>query len=106
MPASRFVSAIMQKNEAVLKEISGIGPKTAQRLVLELQSKMDELAQRSDISSSTQMGRNEELYEALNNLGYSNKEIDRAVSNIEMKDESQLQDKIKKILSFMGKESF
>lgn len=101
----KFINAILSENLAVLKEISGIGPKTAQRLVLELQNKMDKLAQKSDVSSTTQI-RNEELYEALNNLGYSNKEIDKAVSNVEIKEESQLEDKIKKILSFMGKESF
>src|SRR6056297_1844024 len=34
MPTDRFISAILQENQPVLKEITGIGPKTAQRLIL------------------------------------------------------------------------
>ena len=101
----KFVNAVLTENIAVLKEVSGIGPKTAQRLVLELQNKMDDLAKRNQISSD-QITRDEELYEALSNLGYSSKEIERAVSNVDIDKESKLEDKIKKILSFIGKESF
>ena len=101
----KFINAILSENIAVLKEVSGIGPKTAQRLVLELQNKMDDLAQRNQISSD-QIARDQELYEALNNLGYSNKEIETAISNVNIDSSSKLEDKIKKILSFIGKESF
>ena len=50
MSADRFISAIMQENEIVLKEISGIGPKTARRLILELQSKLEDFVYTSTSS--------------------------------------------------------
>ena len=100
-----FVNAILSEKIAVLKEVSGIGPKTAQRLILELKSKIDDLAQKAQINPTNNV-RDDELYEALNNLGYSNKEIGQAISSVDINPETELQDKIKQILSYLGKESF
>ena len=102
-----FVNAILGEKIEILKEVSGIGPKTAQRLILELESKIDELAQESEITTSdtSQTVRDDELYEALNSLGYSNQEVDKAVSNLQFDQTASLQDKIKQVLSYLGKES-
>lgn len=105
---NRFINAIMTENISVLKEVSGIGPKTAQRLILELKNKIDDLARDIQMSSpeGLEVARNDELYEALSNLGYSNREVDRALQDIDFEDDIQLEDKIKKVLSYLGKESF
>ncbi|MFW6006464.1 MAG: Holliday junction branch migration protein RuvA [Halanaerobiales bacterium] len=108
LPYDEFVKAILSENVAVLKKISGIGPKTAQRLILELQNKIDDLAEKTELSimdKNMEDLKNKELHEALNNLGYSNKEINHALSNVDMDQDTGLEDKIKKILSYLGKES-
>jgi Holliday junction DNA helicase RuvA len=75
MPASRFISAIMQKNEEVLKEISGIGPKTAQRLILELQGKLEDFAYLQNLNDRKEEVNNidedrQDVVDALTALGY------------------------------------
>ena len=88
-----------------LSKLPGIGPKTAQRLILELKSKIDDLAADSYLEN-IESTHDEELYEALTNLGYSGREIDRAVSKADYDSEAELEEKIKQILSLIGKESF
>lgn len=101
----RFINAILTEDIAVLKEVSGIGPKTAQRLILELKSKVEEMS--SDMQIAVPRGQQSgELYEALNNLGYSNSEINKALSGIDFAAEDMLEDKIKQVLSYLGKENF
>jgi len=106
----QFIKAILGEKIEVLKEVSGIGPKTAQRLILELESKIDDLTESkhfstSELSKTSGVIKDDELYSALNNLGYSSREIDNALSHLEINNEAPLQDKIKQILSFLGKES-
>src|SRR6056297_48347 len=109
MPASRFVSAIMQKNEAVLKEISGIGPKTAQRLILELQNKLEEFAylqndnDKSNAGSAVDEDR-QDVVDALTALGYKISEINRALREVEFESEINVSEKIRLVLNQLGKE--
>lgn len=107
MPASRFVSAIMQKNEAVLKEISGIGPKTAQRLILELQSKLEEFAYLQNDSNKFTGGADgdrQDVVDALTALGYKISEINKALRELSFEDNINVSEKIKLVLSQLGKE--
>lgn len=109
MPASRFISAIMQKNEQVLKEISGIGPKTAQRLILELQGKLEEFAHLQNINDSTAAVNNfdedrQDVVDALTALGYKISEINKALREVEFKDKPNVSEKIRLVLSHLGKE--
>lgn len=74
MPADALVHAIASENLAVLTKISGVGKKTAERLLLELKSAMTGLGA-SPASSSpglprTATGVHAELVSALVNLGY------------------------------------
>lgn len=109
MPASRFVTAIMQKNEVVLKEISGIGPKTAQRLILELQSKLEDFAylqdendfgNNSDISEKDR----QDVVDALTALGYKISEINKALREFKFEENTDVSEKIRMVLSYLGKE--
>lgn len=101
----RFINAILTENIAILKEVKGIGPKTAQRLVLELKNKVDELAKNINIEKSEQSQDDEELYDAILSLGYSRKEINKAMSDVDFDQDETLENKIKKVLSTLGKES-
>ena len=60
----RFINAILSENVSVLKEVSGIGPKTAQRLILELKSKIEDMLPELQIEKGQSMKKyDEELYE-------------------------------------------
>ena len=109
MPADRFISAIMQKNELVLKEISGIGPKTAQRLILELQSKLEDFAylksgNQSSETTKTEDKDRQDVVDALTALGYKISEINKALRKISFEDGLAVSEKIRQVLSYLGKE--
>ncbi|ADO76830.1 Holliday junction branch migration protein RuvA [Halanaerobium praevalens] len=107
MPAARFISAILQKNEVTLKEISGIGPKTAQRLILELQSKLEDFAYLQNNNDSEPVVTEEDrqdIVDALTVLGYKISEINKALREIEFESETNVSEKIKLTLSQLGKE--
>jgi len=101
----RFINAILSENVSVLKEVSGIGPKTAQRLILELKSKIEDMLPELQIDKGKSMDKyDENLYEALTQLGYSKREVDKAIENLEFDTELKLEDKIKEVLSYLGRE--
>ncbi|MCF8001209.1 MAG: Holliday junction branch migration protein RuvA [Halanaerobiales bacterium] len=101
----RFINAILSENVSVLKEVSGIGPKTAQRLILELKSKIEDMLPELQIDKGKSMDKyDEDLYEALTQLGYSKKEVDKAIDNLDLDTELQLEEKIKNVLSYLGRE--
>ncbi len=101
----RFINAILTENVSVLKEVSGIGPKTAQRLILELKNKVEDMLPELQIEKGKSMKKyDEDLYEALTQLGYSKKEVDEAVDNLDLDTDMALEDKIKSVLSYLGRE--
>ncbi|RCW43777.1 MULTISPECIES: Holliday junction branch migration protein RuvA [unclassified Halanaerobium] len=107
MPTDRFISAILQENQAILKEISGIGPKTAQRLILELQSKLEEFAaglntvqKYSEHSAEDR----DDIIDALLSLGYNEKEIAKALQEMNFNKDTSVSEKIRRVLSYLGKE--
>ncbi|RQD72684.1 MAG: Holliday junction branch migration protein RuvA, partial [Halanaerobium sp. MSAO_Bac5] len=109
MPADRFISAIMQENEIILKEISGIGPKTAQRLILELQSKLEDFAylksgQESSAVKTAEDADRQDVVDALTALGYKISEINKALRKISFEDGLAVSEKIRQVLSYLGKE--
>lgn len=100
----QFIQAIISENIPVLKGISGIGQKTAQRLILELKSKVDKLA--GGVKPVMDNVRNEQvLYDALLGLGYSIREIENVLSKVKPGPDLRIEDKIKLVLSYLGKGS-
>ena len=104
-----FACAIISNNVALLKKIPGIGPKTAQRIILELQDKLkseQELAKQEEqteikvLNCSCQ--NEEEAMQALQILGYNKKEIEKAFEKIANKDVS-VEELIKKGLSILAR---
>jgi len=101
----KFAQAIVNENINVLKQVNGIGPKSGQRLILELKDKLDDilLAAGSETSPAT-LAYDDELYSALNNLGYKDSEINQAVNDLGNKLSGDLEDKIMQVLNYLGKE--
>ncbi len=80
LPTGRVISAIRANEPAVLQTVSGVGKKTAERLVLELTDKLEDLVSRDEVSRRE--ARSEgvtEALEALRALGYSAVEAESAV---------------------------
>ncbi len=103
-----FACAIISNNVALLKKIPGIGPKTAQRIILELQDKLkseEEIAkndQQTEISFVPDTENVNEAMQALQILGYNKKEIDKAFEKIANTDVS-VEELIKKGLSILSR---
>ncbi|MFW5856228.1 MAG: Holliday junction branch migration protein RuvA [Bacillota bacterium] len=98
----RFIKAIMGEQIAVLKEVSGIGPKTGQRLILELKNKIDNLATQIQVEEKGPVDK--ELFEELIGLGYSRKEIEEVIKEVDINKAEKLEDKIKLTLSYLGRQ--
>ncbi len=90
--------AITSGDPSLLQQVSGIGKKTAERLVVELKEKIImELSEKIPITED-----NKQVKEALISLGYKEKEAREAVQ--ELKDDKiDLGHKIKQALQFINK---
>jgi Holliday junction DNA helicase RuvA len=78
--ADRLVSAIRAADHATLTRIPGIGKKTAERVVLELKDKLDDMAVAPSAAAATHYGpAGDDALSALVNLGYARPIAQRAV---------------------------
>jgi Holliday junction DNA helicase RuvA len=68
LPPERLIAAIHGQDHATLTHIPGVGKKTAERIVLELRDKLQELAPAGNTGASTPVS--EDVLSALVNLGY------------------------------------
>jgi len=75
----RGVRAVKERNIALLASVPGIGKKTAERLALELADKLGEFEGTIDASIVPSGGAAEAALNALERLGYSTVEADRAL---------------------------
>ncbi len=76
---NEIIGAIMNGNVPLLKSIKGIGPKAAQRMILELKDKMAKLGGNiSPIGRATNSNINEAL-EALQALGFARSSAEKAL---------------------------
>lgn len=79
MPPSELVVAIETGQTARLNKISGVGKKTAERLVLELKGKLGEVDLSALAADSGSAPRNQEAVAALISLGFSRALAEKAV---------------------------
>jgi Holliday junction DNA helicase RuvA len=77
MPGSRLVRAIRAKDIDVLRTVSGVGKKTAERISLELADKLDDLAAEEPAEEPATVST--EAVRALRSLGYGARESEDAV---------------------------
>lgn len=84
LKAEELREAIQTGNLAVLTAISGVGKKTAERIILELKTKLGkiDLMQASEVPTSAQMKTRSEALIALMSLGYTRAVAERALRNV------------------------
>lgn len=77
---------VIKNNVAYLTQISGIGKKIAEKIVLELKDKLPKIAFEFDQSvkenNSINMSENMDVFEALKSMGYTPREAKEAVEKI------------------------
>ena len=102
---SKFALAVITSDVNTLKKLQGIGPKTAQRIILELKDKIktEEAIenQENTIKQEEQLHEDmEELIQALQVLGYRRYEINNILPKIK---EETLEDRIKEALKYLAR---
>ena len=83
MSGAEIMEAISQHNIAALSSISGIGKKTAERMILELKDKLDTLSAEFRYNTEAAEPASElkaEALSALQSLGYRKKEAQKAIN--------------------------
>lgn len=111
---SQFAIAVISNDIDTLKQIPGIGPKSAQRIVLELKDKLKKEQQISELKFATTEQKTkvrqvivadnkvEEAISALQVLGYQRKDIDKVIEQIDV-NSLTLEDIIKQGLKLISK---
>ena len=108
--ASSFALAVLSNDVDSLKKIPGVGPKSAQRIILELQDKLKKestemmiQAGKEEIAKEVKHSQNiEEAMQALQILGYNKREIEKAFDKLANTD-VVVEELIKKGLSILSK---
>ena len=104
---SDFALAVISNNVKALTQISGVGPKSAQRIILELKDKLKtEQAIATDETPEIRVviennSKVEEAISALQVLGYNKKEIEKTFMQIKC-DNLSVEDLIKQGLKILG----
>jgi len=83
MASDEFITAIENADDLAIARTPGIGKKTAQRLILELQGKLGAV---SGSSGPAPTGHHGEVRSALINLGYKPAQLDAALKKVEPAD--------------------
>ncbi len=90
-------SAVAQRDLTALMQVPGVGRKTAERLVIELESRLEGIVAPLNATLSIDFGKMGEVRQALLGLGFSGEEIKAVVGELLPSDSTQ--DMIKKALS-------
>lgn len=93
-------SAIVNEDASVLKKVSGIGAKTAERIVLELKNKVT--GDFGEIKTKEELSGDVDSIEALVSLGYSANDAREALKQVD-KTITNPSDKVREALKFLGK---
>lgn len=97
---SDFAIAVISDNVKLLTQIPGIGPKSAQRIILELKDKLrsEQTSENIENVSAKIVKTNENIEEAISGLmvlGFSKKDIEKAFEHLDV-DSLSVEDLIKK----------
>lgn len=103
MPTADLITALAEGNVRRLVGIPGIGKRTAERLVVELQDKMAALgAASTSRTGATAPGPEDEAVSALVNLGYRDADAEKAVRDAVRTGASDLADVIREALKTLS----
>lgn len=104
---SSFALAVITDDVAKLKKLPGIGPKTAQRIILELKDKLKAIqdTDKAELEDMLEMKKDNsenisEAISALQVLGYTRKEIEKAFEKFKQ-DSLEVEDIIKQGLMYL-----
>ncbi len=96
----QLTTAIATGSSDMLETIPGIGKKVANRIILELR---DKIGSGWIATPATELAReNTDVLAALTSLGYSAAEATKAIANLPATEETNLEDKIKTALQYLG----
>lgn len=104
---SSFALAVISNDVKSLTKIPGIGPKSAQRIILELKDKLkteQAITETDNIEIKNVLENNNQIDEAISALqvlGYNRREIEKAFERIPNK-ESSVEELIKQALKILG----
>lgn len=93
--------AISRGDASLLTKVSGIGTKTAERLIVELKDKLDSIEQVTPGSLADNLGDHQAI-DGLVTLGYTQREAREALRQVD-KDVSEVKDRIRAALKLLGK---
>ena len=104
MDHSSIISAIITQDSKLLSSAPGVGGKTANRIILELKDKVDasdilNIPGDDNTVSSKVLELRQEAYEALVGLGVSNIKATQALNEIEINEDSKIENIIKQLLA-------
>lgn len=103
---SEFAMSIITNDISKLTKVPGIGPKSAQRIVLELKDKLkteQAITKTEEVKSFIEVNENtDEAISALQILGYNRKEIEKTLAKFDYKSMS-IEDIIRNGLKYLGK---
>jgi len=94
------INAVLKGDTSVFEGIPRLGKKNAQKIIIELKSKLGDTS--SLDLSSMDSSENTDVLQALQSFGFSSKEARDALKNIDKKAESA-EEKIKLALKYLGK---
>lgn len=109
LPPADLTEAIAGKNLAKLTSISGIGKKTAERMVMELKDKVQPFTEKNLTASAlqTSLSSREKTYaealSALMNLGYQRTLAEKALSQISIQTDSNIEKVLKDSLGVLAR---
>lgn len=96
-------SSILTDDAGIMTKVSGIGHKTAAKIILELKSKLQNAISKEDMDSYLKGDFKEdmEVLDALVGLGYSRGKVQEALRSVSLKNKS-VEQKIKECLKILG----
>ncbi len=89
MSAYEIAAAIRNEQVAILKTMKGVGPKTAQRIIVELKDKVEKMAFESEIIEIESNTIREEALSALVMLGFVRKQAEKVIDSLLKKSENR-----------------
>ncbi len=97
-----IAQAVTSGDYSLLQKVSGIGRKTAERIVLELKNKVIAPAEGEQKEKGADKHQNEEVLEALLRLGYKRKDVVGVLADLD--DKLSVEEKLKQVLKQLAKQ--
>lgn len=99
LPASSLVGALVNEDTKTLSSVPGIGEQKAKKIAFQLRDKAQNVAQRIEMPHSSNMQTIQDVRAALLSLGYNQREIEQAVSAVDVAAEERFDTLLRKALS-------